>query len=176
MCEVERRQQERCGCCSHTAAPALRAGCSSSSLCVPPAAPEPRHCSDLGPAKPVSSSHAAMCWLSCLLTLLGRGNKEWGLSSSTGRLVKCAGWGCAWCGAGTRARCAHGCFPDQGSHTLFWPLPSLLSLQPIEGFVSLKSRFLTLQIILSSPHSQLSALNEFFWQLKGKKVDCTLQR
>lgn len=73
-----------------------------------------------------------------------------GLSSSTGRLVKCAGWGCAWCGTGTRARCAHRCFPDQGSHTLFWPLPSLLSLQPIESFVSLKSRFLTLQIIRSS--------------------------
>lgn len=103
MFEVERRQQERCDCRSRRAAPALRAGCSSSRLCVPPAAPEPCHCSDLGPAKPVSSSHAAMCWLSCLLTLLGRGNKEWGLSSSTGRLVKCAGWGCAWCGAGTLA-------------------------------------------------------------------------
>lgn len=142
--EVERRQQERCDCRSGRAAAALTASYSFCRLCIPPAAPEPGHCSHLGPAKPVPSGHAAVCWLSCLLTLLGRGNKEQGLSSSTGRLVKCAGWGCAWCGAGTHARCAHRRFPDQGSHTLFWPLPSLLSLQPIEGFVSLKSRFLTL--------------------------------
>lgn len=38
------------------------------------AAPEPCHCSDLGRAKPVPSGHTATRWLSCLLTLLGRGN------------------------------------------------------------------------------------------------------
>lgn len=101
--EVERRQQEQCDCRSGRAAAALTASYSFCRLCVPPAAPEPGHCSHLGPAKPVPSGHAAVCWLSCLLTLLGRGNKEQALSSSTGRLVKCAGWGCAWCGAGTLA-------------------------------------------------------------------------
>lgn len=39
--------------------------------------------------------------------------------------------------------CTQRCLPDQGSHTLFWSLPSLLPLQPIEGFVPLKSKFLT---------------------------------
>lgn len=76
MFEVERRQQERCDCCSCPAAAALTAGHSFSRLCIPPAAPEPCHCGDLGRAKPVPQGHSATCWLSCLLTLLGRGNKE----------------------------------------------------------------------------------------------------
>lgn len=169
MFEVERRQQERCDCCSCPAAAALPAGHSSSRLCIPPpAAPEPCHRGHLGRAKPVPCGHRATCWLSCLLTLLGRGNKEqlchqaledW--SSVQAGAVLGAAQG--------RARCAQRCFPDQGSHTLLWPLPALLSLQPIEGFVSLESRFLILQIIFSSPHSQLSALNEFL-AVKRKKT------
>jgi len=51
-----------------------------------------------------------------------------------------AGWGCAWCGAEVRCNAL---LPDQGSHTLFWSLPSLLPLQPTEGFVPLKIKFLT---------------------------------
>lgn len=47
---------------------------------------------------------------------------------------------------------------DQGSQMLLWPLPAPLFLQPIiEGFVSLKSRFLTSQIIFKlSPQSAIS--------------------
>lgn len=49
---------------------------------------------------------------------------------------------------GVVQRCAGNApLPDQGSHVVFWSLPSLLPLQPTEGFVPLKIKFLTFSII-----------------------------
>lgn len=45
---------------------------------------------------------------------------------------------------GVVQRCAGNApLPDQGSHVVVWSLPSLLPLQPTEGFVPLKIKFLT---------------------------------
>lgn len=104
--------------------------------------------------------------LACPLALLGTaGEGTRGTGSGVCHLMERGLGLCTGCAHSTRRA-----LPDQGSRTLFWSLRSLLPLQPNEDFVPLKSKFLTFQIILSSPHSQLSALNEFSAVKRKKKL------